>query len=79
MKHRNIVKKYGARISAAAAAVAAPLVATTAQAVTDYSSITDAVDWTDVGTALLAVGAAIVGITVVMKGIKLVTRSVKGA
>lgn len=45
----------------------------------DYSSLTSAVDWTSVGTALLAVGVAIISIMVVFKGIKLVTRSVKEA
>ena len=50
-----------------------------ALAQTDYSALTSAVDWSDVGTALLAVGGAIIAIFVVMKGIKLVTRMVKGA
>lgn len=66
------MKKYGIGATLAAAS---PL----AMAQTDYSTLTDAVDWTDVGTALLAVGAAIIGIFVVFKGIKLVTRAVKGA
>lgn len=45
----------------------------------DYSTLTAAVDWEDVGTALLAVGAAIIGIVVTFKGIKLVVKAVRGA
>lgn len=50
-----------------------------ANAATDYSTLTTAVDWTAVGTALLAVGVAIIGIVVTFKGIKLVVKAVRGA
>jgi|TARA_R110002124_G_scaffold178164_1_gene346052 hypothetical protein len=70
------LKNRAAKIGTAViAATASPL----ALAQTDYSSLTTAVDWSDVGTSLIAVGAAIIGIFVVMKGVKLVTRMVKGA
>lgn len=70
------LKNRAAKIGTALiAATASPL----ALAQTDYSSLTTAVDWSDVGTSLIAVGAAIIGIFVVMKGVKLVTRMVKGA
>lgn len=77
MKHINVAKKYGQKL--AAVGTAAALAPTMALAATDYSSLTDAVDWSDVGAALLAVGAAIVGVMVVFKGIKLVVRAVKSA
>ncbi|TJY55758.1 hypothetical protein E4T66_20470 [Sinimarinibacterium sp. CAU 1509] len=76
MKYANVAKKYGVRLGTAVAASAATV---PAFAVTDYSSLTTAVDWADVGTALLAVGVAIIGIVVVMKGIKMIVRAVKGA
>lgn len=63
----------------AAAIIGTALTTGTALAQTDYSTLTDAVDWSDVSVALLAVGAAIVTIMVVFKGIKLVVRAVKGA
>lgn len=77
MKHNNVAKKYGSKLAAATTALT--LAPTMALAQTDYSGLADAVDWTDVGTALLAVGAAIIGIMVVFKGIKLVVRAVKSA
>jgi hypothetical protein len=70
------VQLYSAAALAAVLAVLAPSAFATGY---DYSSLTAAVDWTSVGTALLAVGVAIIGIMVVFKGIKLVTRSVKTA
>lgn len=70
------MKSLPARVGTAVmVSVATPM----AMAQTDYSTLTGAVDWSDVGAALLAVGAAIIGIIVVFKGIKLVTRAVKGA
>lgn len=70
------LKNRAAKIGTAViAATASPL----ALAQTDYSSLTTAVDWSNVGASLIAVGAAIIGIFVVMKGVKLVTRMVKGA
>lgn len=72
---RNLRNVTGASILSAV--VLAP--AAFAQATGQYDGLTDSVDWTDVGTGLLAVGIAIIGITVIFKGIKMIVRSVKGA
>lgn len=45
----------------------------------DLTTLTAAVDFTDVGTALVAVGAAIAAIYVGWKGVKLVLRGIRGA
>lgn len=52
--------------------------ATNVMAATDYSALTTSVDWTAVGTALLAVGGAVIAIAVTFKGIKLVIKMVRG-
>lgn len=65
--------------TAIAVGTAVATIAPSAIAQTAYDGLTTAVDWADVGAALLSVGVAIIGIMVVMKGIKLVVRMVKGA
>lgn len=70
------VKGVAARCGTAIVAVSA---APVAMAQTAYDPLVTSVDWSDVQTALLAVGGAIIAIFVVFKGIKLVTRAVKGA
>lgn len=62
-----------------ASGTAVATIAPTSMAQTDYDTITGAVDWADVTTAVLAVGAAIVGVLVVIKGIKITLRMVRGA
>lgn len=59
--------------------LATALVPMASHAQTDYTSLTAAVDWSAVGTALMAVGVAIIGVFVIFKGIKLVIKAVKGA
>lgn len=73
--------KLGTGIKAAIVGTVATVAATVPEVsyAADYSTLTTAVDWEDVGVALLAVGVAIIGIFVVIKGIKLVVRMVKGA
>jgi len=48
-----------------------------AQTAPDYTTMTSAVSFTGVITAILAVGATLVGIYVVWKGIKFILRMVK--
>lgn len=79
MKHLNVAKKFGPKLAVVGGSLAAAPAAFAQSTGTDYSSLTSAVNWSSVGTALLAVGGAIIGIMVVMKGIKLVVRMVKGA
>ena len=76
---KNLTQKFRTKLAAAGTAVVAATAAPMAMAQTDYSSLTTAVDWSDVGASLVAVGAAIIGIFVVFKGVKLVTRAVKSA
>lgn len=76
MSNTNKLQNTAAKIGTAATLGLASIAA---HAQTDYSELTGSVDWSDVGTSLLAVGAAVIGITVVFKGIKLVVRMVRGA
>lgn len=62
-----------------AGGTAVATLAPSAMAQTAYDGLTAAVDWADVGTALLAVGVAVIGVVVIIKGIKFVVRMVKGA
>ena len=45
---------------------------------TDYSTLTGAVDFDTVKTALLAVAAVVVGVYVAIKGIKFVISAIRG-
>ena len=45
----------------------------------DYSSLTEAVDFSSTTTAILAVGALAVGLTLVTVGIRKILRMVRGA
>lgn len=74
---QKLQKKYVATVMSMFLVLAAPAVM--AQTTTPYDGLTAAVDWSDVGTSLVAVGVAVIGIFVVFKGIKLVVRMVKGA
>ena len=77
-KEKALNSFHSASIRAAVAGGLA-LAGSTAMAQGTYDGLTTAVDWSDVGTGLLAVGTAIIGIMVTFKGIKLITRAVKGA
>lgn len=48
-----------------------------AQNATDYSTLTSAVDFSSVKTALLAVAAILVGVLIVRKGIRFVMGAIK--
>lgn len=48
-----------------------------AQNAVDYSTLTTAVNWDSVQTAMLAVGAIVIGILVVRKGIRFVQGMIK--
>ena len=50
-----------------------------ASAQATYDTLTGAVDWSDVGAAILTVFAAIVGVLVIFKGGKMVLKAVRGA
>lgn len=53
-------------------AVAASSVPALAQSATDYSTLTDAVDWSSAITAIMAVAAVLAGVLVVRKGVRFV-------
>lgn len=72
MKFMNMLKKFGP-VSVAAA----PL--SSFAAGPDLSTITAAVDFGTVTTALLGVGAAIIVVYIAWKGAKMVIGAVKGA
>lgn len=42
-----------------------------------YDALTSAVDWSDVGTALVAVGALLAAVFVIRKGVKLVLAMIR--
>lgn len=57
--------------------IATPALAQTTPAATDYSTLTNAVDFASVITALLAVAAVLVGVLIVRKGIRFVMGAIK--
>ena len=72
--------------AAAALAVAAPIAAVvvptvafaqTATTGQDYSTLTEAVDWSSAITAIMAVGAVLAGVYVVFKGIRFVLKMIR--
>lgn len=74
MEKQTVAKKYGQKLAAVGTAVAfAPTMA-----LADYSTLTDAVDWTDVGVAIFAVAAAVAGILVIRRGVGMVLGAIAG-
>lgn len=65
--------------AAVLAVTASPALAQTTPTGPDYSSLTDAVDFSSTTTAILAVGALAVGLTLVTVGIRKILRMVRGA
>lgn len=62
-----------------AAAVVAPLFALSASAsAAGLGDLTDAVDFAEVSTAVLAVGAALAGVYVLWKGASMILRAIRG-
>lgn len=55
------------------------LLAVPAYAVTDYSSLTNAVTFSEVTVAILATFGVIVGFYVILKGARFILHAVKGA
>jgi hypothetical protein len=53
------------------------LVSASAFAVSPYDPITAAVDWTDVGTAVIAVAALVAAVLVTIRGVKFVLGAVR--
>jgi hypothetical protein len=45
----------------------------------DFSTIITAVDWSTVGTGIVAIGAAIAGVVVVSKGVQFILSTLKRA
>ena len=72
MKHINTVKKFGAGL---VAAISAPAVM--ASPSTDWSSLTNAIDFGTLATGLLAAGAALVGVYLTIKGVKIIVGMVR--
>lgn len=75
----NFLQKIGRKAKTATVAAVGMVASGVASAQSDYSTLTGAVDWSDVGAAILTVFAAIVGVLVVFKGGKLILRAVRGA
>lgn len=75
----NISKLKAAGALAVAAVSNAAMAQTAPPAATDLSSLTDAVDMTTVGTAVLAIAGALIVVYVAIKGAKIVISMVKGA
>lgn len=71
MKHINQVRKYGSRLVAVGVGAAAPVLAFATPAGT-YDGITDAVDFAEVATAVVAIGALIAVALVAKKGARMV-------
>lgn len=67
MNFRNRALKYGARVGAGTALLAPYF----ANATSAYSSITTAVDWSDVVTAVTAIAALVAAVLVVKRGSKM--------
>lgn len=74
-KTRNVARRYGAKIGAAALASGA-FIAAHAQTSTPLDTLFDAVDLSSVTTKVVAMGVLIIGIAVAFKGIGLSKRGV---
>ena len=74
-----MLNKTKAAVGSALATVSMlPALAMASGPTTDFSALTDAVDFTDATTAVLAVAAVLALLYVAIKGIKIVIRMVKG-
>lgn len=73
------VKNAALGLFATATATAITLSPNQAMAQADYSTITDAVDWSSVAEAVIAVFALIAVVYVAFKGGKLILKAIKGA
>lgn len=76
MKNKAVYLAAGTTAMLASATVFAQ---ETTPAPTDLSSLTNAVDFSTVITAVLAVGASLMGLYVAWKGAQFVIRAVRGA
>lgn len=76
MKHLNQVRKYGARL-VGGAVLLAPALAWSAPEGPDWSVLTDAIDFGDMGTGLLAAGAALIGVYLLIKGVRIIMSFVR--
>jgi len=71
----HAVKQYARAIGQGAVGLATAGAATLASAQgVDYDVLTDAIDLTGVGTAILTAGGIVIGVMVVYKGYKFVAR-----
>ena len=76
----KLLKKLSAVVVGAPVLLSAvPALAQAAGTSVDYSSLTSSVDFSAVGTALLAVGGSIILLLVSIAGIRHVVRFVRGA
>lgn len=69
----QVVKRYTSSVVTVIALAVAFLAPVAVQAQTSYATLTSAVDWDDVSTGLVAIGAAIVTVYVVWRGVKMLT------
>ena len=72
----NVLKNKFAQASAAGATALAPMAAFAAPP--DFTALTDAVDLSTAGTAILAIAGVFAVFYVIWKGAKLVLRMVRG-
>lgn len=73
MKH---LTKFRAGVLALVGTVVA--VPAMAEPSTDWSSLTDAIDFGTLATGLLAAGGALIGVYLTIKGVKIIVSMVKG-
>lgn len=79
MKHFNQVRKFGPKPRALLlGAVAATLpVLAMATPSTDWSPLTNAIDFGTLATGLLAAGAALIGVYIAIKGVRIIVGMVR--
>lgn len=77
MKHFNQVRKYGAKVVAGLGLLSLPFVASATPTGPDWSTLTDAIDFGDMGVGLLAAGAALIGVYLLIKGVRIIMSFVR--
>lgn len=73
---QNYFRSFAARAAAVVGVVSLPVLANAAPS-TDWSSLTDAIDFGTLAVGLLAAGAALVGVYLTIKGVKIIVGMVR--
>lgn len=74
---KNFLSNLQSRAAVVAALLVAPFVAQ-AEPSTDWSTLTDAIDFGTLATGLLTAGAAMIGVYLAIKGVRIIISLVKG-